>query len=471
MNFIFYDIIFLILFCLGVAFFLYKNWKKVEIESKIILLYKTKLGLDRIEKIKKKYSGLLSFLEIFVIILGYIMMAFSIVAFVYMIWNIFSASTLPKIAPIIPLIPYMPELFNLTFLPPFYFTYWIITIAIIAVGHEFSHGIFARLNGIRLKSTGFGFIGPLLAAFVEVDEEQMSQKPIKAQLSVLAAGSAANLVLAFVFLAAMNGFFMAAYAPSGATFNMYGMERVNISAIYGMNGMPVNNFYEDYSNFRQNNVTEFNFTSKNKYYFGNAELIDKELKANVSYMILYSDSPAYNANLSGAIKEIDSGNLVYTIKDKNDLENTLELLKPGENVMIKTTEGNYSMTLGIHPENSSRAYLGIMAVQTRQKVIGKIVSFFSGREPFTYYEPRIKSDGNLTVFIYNLLFWIVFINFSVMFVNMLPFGIFDGGRFFYLTALSVTGSKRKSNRAYRIMTWLMILALILMMVVWYFKAF
>ena len=78
MGFLFYDIIFLILFCIGVAAFLYKNKKRVEIESKIIFLYKTKLGLDKIEAIRNKYHKSLRFVETSVVILGYLMMAFSI---------------------------------------------------------------------------------------------------------------------------------------------------------------------------------------------------------------------------------------------------------------------------------------------------------------------------------------------------------------------------------------------------------
>ena len=81
---------------------------------------------------------------------------------------------LPKIPPLIPLVPYIDKILPTGLVPPFYFTYWIIAIAIVAVFHEFAHGIFAKIRGIRLKSTGFGFLGPLLAAFVEIDEKQIT---------------------------------------------------------------------------------------------------------------------------------------------------------------------------------------------------------------------------------------------------------------------------------------------------------
>ena len=62
-----------------------------------------------------------------------------------------------KVPPIMPLVPYLPQAFKLSFLPDFYFITWILVLAIIAISHEFAHGIFMRRYGIKIKSTGFGF--------------------------------------------------------------------------------------------------------------------------------------------------------------------------------------------------------------------------------------------------------------------------------------------------------------------------
>ena len=365
----------------------------------------------------------------------------------------------------------MTNIFKISYLPTFYFTYWIISIAIIAVGHEFAHGIFARLNKIRLKSTGFGFIGPLLAAFVEVDEKQMAKKPLKAQLSVLAAGSSANFILGVIFLLIMNSFFLLTYAPSGVMFSSYALEKINISSIYGINGQATNQFYEDYNLLKEKNVSEFEFFAKNHSYFGNAELIDAQLKLNKSEIIVYSDSPAYKAKLKGAIKKIISENESFETRNVESLQRALHHLHPGEKVEIETSSGNYSLTLASHPINSSKAYLGIMSLSPQKRIISKILSFLSPRNSFVYYEPQFEKSKELVIFIYNLLFWIVFINFSVMFVNMLPFGIFDGGRFFYLSMIGLTKSKRKAEKWYGFVTGLMLFALLLMMFVWWIKAF
>ncbi|MBU2522844.1 MAG: site-2 protease family protein [Nanoarchaeota archaeon] len=473
MNFLFYDIIFLVLFLVGTALFLYKNRKNVEVESKIVFLYKTQMGLDTIDKIGKRYPRFLNFLSDIVIVFGYIMMALSIFFLVYLVKLMFDSAVVPRIAPIIPLIPYMPELFKLDFLPPFYFTYWIIVIAIIAIGHEFAHGIFARLNDVKLKSTGFGFIGPLLAAFVEVDEGQMAKKPIKSQLSILAAGSFANLVMAFFFLLMMNGFFMATYHPQGVVFNMYAINPVNISEIYGINGLPVNNLYEDYGKLRMDNITQFEFMVDNKSYFGDSGIVDLQLiNNNVSQLVLYDGSPAYNANLSGIIQKISSEDREYEINVIDDIGESLSEFKPGDEITVETTTGNYTLILGSDSTNSSKAYLGIAYMKLNQRLVGKVISFFMVKDPFTYYEPKWDgTNGNLIIFIYNLFYWIVLVNFSVMMVNMLPFSIFDGGRFFYLSALSITKRKKKALLIFKIMNWIMILILVAMMWVWFVRAF
>src|SRR3989344_8635488 len=90
-------------------------------------------------------------------------------------------------------------------LPYLGFWHWIITIFILALVHEFCHGILARLYNLKIKSSGLAILGVLLpivpAAFVEPDEKKLFKKKKKEQLSVLAAGPFSNLVLAgIIFL-------------------------------------------------------------------------------------------------------------------------------------------------------------------------------------------------------------------------------------------------------------------------------
>jgi len=113
----------------------------------------------------------------------------------------------------------------LEFLPPFYFTYWIVIIAVIAITHEMAHGILMRLYNVKIKSTGFAFFPwffPVFpAAFVEQDEKSMNKSTKFHQLAILSAGTFANVVTAALFLVILFGFFSLAFAPSGVVFDTY----------------------------------------------------------------------------------------------------------------------------------------------------------------------------------------------------------------------------------------------------------
>ena len=53
-------------------------------------------------------------------------------------------------------------------------------------------------------------------------------------------------------------------------------------------------------------------------------------------------------------------------------------------------------------------------------------------------------------------------------MNMLPLGIFDGGRVFYLTMLAITKSEKMAKWAFRIMTYLLLGLVIALTVLWAF---
>lgn len=221
MSFYIYDIAFLVVFFLVAGIFLYINKKNLKFE-KPLLIYRTKVGLKIIDYLSRKFRKQLRFLSYVVIGVGYMLMVAMIYLLVQIIYIYFKFPAIVKavkIPPFMPLIPYITEIFNVQeIFPPFYFTYWIVAIAIIAVFHEFAHGIFARYNKIKVKSTGFGFLGPFLAAFVEPDEKQMKKKSKFAQLSILSAGSFANIILTILFILIMWGFFAVAFTPAGASF-------------------------------------------------------------------------------------------------------------------------------------------------------------------------------------------------------------------------------------------------------------
>jgi len=483
-SFVYYDLAFLVLFSISVAAFLYKNRKNLQVENKIILLYRTKMGLDTIDYVGKKHPKILHFLSDFVIIAGYLMMTASLLFFFAAMVLTFFAPATAKIPPIIPLVPYVDRLLPTGTLPPFYFTYWIIVIAVIAVCHEFAHGVFAKLRDIRIKSTGFGFIGPLLAAFVEIDEKQMEKKPISSQLAVLAAGSAANLMLWILFFGISAMFFTATFAPAGVNFSSYAVGQVNLSKVVAIDNQlpdrPFKNFYEFATVLEKLNRSSYEIMmSSGQVYIAETKTVSTQKVAlgsyskNLNLAVLPIDSPAVRAGLTGAIQKISAGNVTYSgFEGAKDIQDALVGFGPGQNLTIETTTGRYNLTLASHPENESRGFLGVGFNQPPKTTLGKVIGLFNYKDSSVNYIPKGgKTAGEMIIFVYHLLYWLTIINFFIMLFNMLPVGIVDGGRFFYLSALAVTKDKNKAEKWFTAVTYLMLLGFLIIMGTWFVKAF
>ena len=464
MSFLIYDLSFLVVFILAIAILFFVKRKNFKWEG-ILLLYRTNIGVELIDRISKKYKKTIGWMRYIVIISGVLLM----IAMVYLLFQLVyifikypAVVQAVKVPPLTPLIPYLPSIFNLTFLPPFYFTYWIIAIAIVAIFHEAFHGIFARYSKVRVKSTGFGFLGPFLAAFVEPDEKQMQKTKTFNQMAILGAGTFANVLLTIIFFILLIAFFKLAFMPAGVTFTDYQYSIINSSLIDKVNGIDIGGI----QNFSQvvGNSSIVNVTVNGSTYFVSGESLTN---LNQSALLkAYDDLPAFNAKIAGVINGLNN----VTINTEKDIEAELARHKPGDNVTIRTTNGTinfyYNITLGMDPANKSVAYIGVAREVIVSRSLGGrvagLVSMF--KQEGVYYAPRI--EGDFSIFIYNLIWWILIINLSVALVNMLPLGIFDGGRFFYLMVLSITKSKKIAEISFKIATYINLAIFALLMIFW-----
>jgi len=467
-NFTLYDIILLVVFVIFISVFLYTHRKNLKKEG-LLFLYKTGVGIKIINRIGNKYKKTLNVLGYVSIVLGFLLMIGMLYLFGKLVWIYVFQNQLVqliKIPPIVPLLPYLPQIFKLNFLPPFYFIYWILIIAIVAIFHEFAHGIFAANKGVKIKSTGFGFfpffLPVFLAAFVELNEKQMGKKKISSQMAVLSAGTFANLLTAILFFGILLLFFSLSFAPSGVVFDTYTYSAVGISAITSVNSLSVNNvtYNQLLSLTNVSGLSEIKVN--NTKYFVTESFLSQQ--ANSQYLLLYDDAPAIKANLSNTIISIDNVN----VKDTKELAVELAKYKPGDKITVTALSGgnnqDYKITLGINPQNSNLPYLGVGFLNRKSSgVFGNIISAFSSfKDPNTYY----KANFGAAEFIYDLLWWLVLICFSVALVNMLPVGIFDGGRFFYLAMLAITKSKEKSRKIFGAVTYLFLFLLLVIMIFW-----
>jgi membrane-associated protease RseP (regulator of RpoE activity) len=459
-----YDVSFLVLFSLFVVWFL-SSRKKALNRQGIIFMYRTQFGVKLIRYVGDNFKRMLLRLRYVIVGIGLVLMGVMIwmlgqTVAIYLLYP--EITKVIKAPPIAPLIPYFPRLFGMrSFFPPFYFTYFIVALAIVAIVHEFSHGIFMRLFKVRIKSTGLVFLGPILGAFVEEEKKGFEKKKKLEQMTVLGAGVFANLIFALIFYGLYVAFFFSSFTASGYVFDSYGLAVVPLDVIDG---------FGEY-----NNLTTV-ITANGTFYLDD-DLAIQLTEGDGEYLVAYGEAPAVLAQMRGAIVMADD----VAIKNRDDLRWFLESKEPGDEVVFVTevlddsdepdVDGveSYDIVLGEHPLDSSAAYLGVgNSVGGRPGFVRDVLGKFMGfKESSTYYKPIW--DGDFVYFVYHLLWWVMVINLLVALFNMLPLGMLDGGRFFYLTVLSVTGSNRVAKWAYRVAGYAILFVFLLLMFFWFIR--
>jgi len=193
--------------------------KKIEVQAKIIFMYRMKWGLSWMDKVAKKRRP-------WIILCGYIGAGVGFIGMVVisyvLIKNLVSLILSPAATSGVSLVLPGMNIPGLGVLP---FWYWLIAIFLIAITHEFSHGVVARAHNLKVKNTGLVLFGPIIGAFVEPDEKQIRKQEDIKQYSVLAAGAFTNIILALVALLLLNFAFMplqqTMVEPTGFTFESY----------------------------------------------------------------------------------------------------------------------------------------------------------------------------------------------------------------------------------------------------------
>ncbi len=234
-----------LLFYVILAIVIFLNRKKFQLEAKFILMYKTKWGISFINKFADKNKEFVKLVGYSAIGIGFVGMIAIIGFFIKGLYElIFVPSAAPTMSLVIPgvQIPGSP-----IFVP---FWYGIIALFCVVLFHEFGHGIIARAHGIKIQSTGIVFFGPIIGAFVEPDEKQLTKQSSHVQHSVFAAGPFFNVILAAAVLGILflicNPLLSTMVNPTGVTFTniqkgfpaeVYGLEKdVTYTAV---NGVPI----------------------------------------------------------------------------------------------------------------------------------------------------------------------------------------------------------------------------------------
>ncbi len=304
------ELIAIILFIALLSIFLIVKRKNVQFQKVLFplfyfIMYKTSLGLPQMDKIAKKHPRTLNVFVYFSIIAGYLGMLLIAVTLVYNLYNVFFVKEAVSGVGLV-----LPFKVKGGFYVPFF--YWITSIIIIAVIHEFSHGVVARFYNVKIKSSGFAFmaiLAPIIpAAFVEPDEKQMVKKSWKEQVAVYSAGPSSNIILGIVCL-----------------------------LLFIFIAIPLVNGIMEVQKIKVADVTP--------------------------------NSPAAKANLT--IDEILISIDSTLITDPANFTAIIQSKKPGDKILVKTDKKEVAIELAKHQSNASKAFMGL-AITPETKVKSQV---------------------------------------------------------------------------------------------------
>ncbi len=304
------DLLFAIIFYSIIVILFFKYRSRFEVQGKIIALFKTQLGIKWMEKlsnISPKFTRFIGHLGSITGFVGMALILFMLVKGTFAL--LFIPEAAPAVAPVLPGVS-VPGLPNLSF------WHWIVAIFIVAVVHEFSHGIWARLYKIKIKSSGFLFFGPILGAFVEPEEKELVKKSKPAQLAVFAAGPFSNIVLGFIFLLVMN-------VVSGPLYEK----------VYEGTGINIETILEN--------------------------------------------QPAAQAGIQAPVTIYEINNQKTTNAEL--FLNATAGIKPKDKVSLVTDKGSYTFIAAENPDNKTKGFLGVadfsLKAEPRKPIIEKYGSF------------------------------------------------------------------------------------------------
>lgn len=286
-----WNLISIIVFYGLIALFFFIKRKKVTVQSKILLLYRTKRFNNLLKKIGTSYPRFWKWFGYAGIPVGFTAM---ILIFGYLLYSLFKMFIVPQAAPTLSLVIPGVKIPGASIFVPFW--YGIISLFIVILVHEGSHGVVATAFKQKIHNAGVGILAFLPLAFVEPDEKQLVKQPAKTQLAIFSAGAMANFVTAAIVI------LLASFL---------------IAPVVGQTIMP-----------------------------------------NGAY--LESITPGMPADLAGLqhgqiIKSVD-GQDVVTVANFTDY---MKNVKPGQTITINADSASYKIKTIENPQNASLAYMGI----------------------------------------------------------------------------------------------------------------
>lgn len=342
------EIISVLIFFGIIGILAYRDRKNVEFNYGL-LIRRTKKGKKIIYRLGSKHRKKLQILGNLAIVIGLIVSVYTFATLIDSSYKLFSKPEEAEQAFAMPL-PKVTGVEYPGFVLGIPFWYWIIGVFFVLFAHEPMHALLARAEKVKIKSFGFLLFFLLPGAFVEPDEKQIEKLSLKKKLRIFAVGSFGNFVLAAIlFLIIFLGLYPLFFRGG---------------VIFG------------YLNYTKYNRPE--------------------------------PFPAEILNMTGVILTID-GEKIESIKD---LQEVMVDKKPNQNVLIKTTDGEYDLMLTNDPKNETKGYMGVYVAD--YKVLAD-----------RYRGSSLAST--ILLGLTELLSWVFVLNLGIGAANLLPIKPLDGG--------------------------------------------
>ncbi len=306
---------------LVLSIFVYKKRHEIEVVRVLppimfFYMYRTKVGIDLMDVLAKRYNNVLKRISKLIVPIGFIGMAFVSVEMVRnLVMSLLHPQAISGAALVLPI-----QAKGVFYVP---FFYWIISILVVVVVHEFCHGLFSRVAKVPVLSSGFAFLSILLpivpAAFVEPNEKLLLRRSVREQLAVFAAGPVSNLVFGLLFM--LVSLLLTHYI---------------VSPMYLYDGTEVSSLQSGYA------------------------VYDSGIKPG-EIILAIAGVP---------IKKVD------------DFKTAMDGKKPGDRVDVQTNKSVYNLELGANPTDAAKPYLGVIIMQKKSMInpsmIKDIVVWFDG---------------------------------------------------------------------------------------------
>ena len=353
-------------------------------------------------------------------------------------------------------------------------SYGVVALVIAMVVHELGHGIQARVNGMRVDSSGLLYGVVPLGAFVEPNEEDLEKAPRKAQLDVYAAGITVNTIVAILSIFVMIGACGCVSSDYGDNAGAFYID--SDSPAYDA-GIPASALIISVKESGTDAYVPVSAISS-----GTAAYLDYAFDPTKTYDIIYRDSGGEHivgdVRMGAYIKALTAGgpadsaglkldSFIYSI-DGHVLGGPGEFMDfmastiPGQTVSIVTVDRSGSLSEPVCVLLGSKGSNGILGVTVTtggmtfttpnillEKAVnpfygaegayGHVQSFFSylsgpfnGMDPISdevkwWYDVPI---GDIFWMFITLMYWLFWLDILLAISNALPTYILDGGFIF-----------------------------------------